>query len=670
MNYRDLRAIGIGIWKRKSRRGARSTHVANLLSCESLEPRMLMSGPYRSFDGTGNNFWNPDWGSAEEAFLRISAEDYFDYISAPAGADRPSPRVISNQIVAQGDQDILNDRNLSAFVYAWGQFLDHDIDLTANDSTGDPLPIDVPDGDFWFDPWNEGGKTIDFIRSAQAPGTGSDVDNPRQQVNSVTAFIDGSQIYGSSAARAAALRTFVGGKLKTSPGNLLPFNTMGLENQSPPGADPTDFFVAGDIRANENIELTALHTLFLREHNRLATEIGRRQPRLNDEEIFQSARKIVIAELQAITYNEFLPAILGANALSLYRGYRPTVNPGILNEFATAAFRFGHSMLGADVEFLDNRGEEVRPEVPLRDAFFAPGIILSEGIDEILKYLASDPAQQVDPHIVDDVRNFLFGPPGSGGFDLASLNIQRGRDHGLASYNATRVAYGFVPVTRFDQITSDVQRQQALESTYDSVDDIDLWVGGLAEDHVPGASFGPLFRKIIATQFERLRDGDRFWYEREFRGLPLLALRSTTLAQIIRNNTTTWNLQSNVFEFRVEIAGRVVTDFNRNGFVERFESGVEGITVELVDLSGQVVASTTSDARGNYRFTGIDLGTYQVRIVVPAGLRMTTRPPATIELTRGMVVEGINFGLAPTQQQLAQELVESWWQVQVGRRSS
>src|SRR5262249_38089242 len=154
-------------------------------------------------------------------------------------------------------------------------------------------------------------------------------------------------------------------------------------------------------------ELTALHTLFLREHNRLAGRIAAANPSFNDEQIYQRARQIVIAEIQVITYNEFLPALLGPFALPSYTGYKPYLNPGIANEFSTAAFRVGHTLVGDDVEFLDNNGNEIRPALELKDAFFNPTVVEQTGIDPILKYLASDRAQEVDTKVVNGLRNFL-----------------------------------------------------------------------------------------------------------------------------------------------------------------------------------------------------------------------------------------------------------------------
>ena len=251
-------------------------------------------------------------------------------------------------------------------------------------------------------------------------------------------------------------------------------------------------------------------------------------PGWTDEQVYQAARARVIGEIQAVTYKEWLPALLGQNPIKPYAGYKAGVNPAVSNEFATAGFRFGHSIVGPDIEFLDNNGNKVADPVSLAQAFFNPSIVKGVGIDPVLKYLVSDPSQEVDLKVVDQLRNFLFGAPGQGGLDLASLNIQRGRDHGLADYNTTRAAYGLPRVTDFAQITPDTVLQGKLRDLYGSVDKIDLWVGVLAEKHLPGASVGATARAIIADQFTRLRDGDRFWYQNQFKGKDLQEDRKST----------------------------------------------------------------------------------------------------------------------------------------------
>ncbi len=493
-----------------------------------------LNGPFRSIDGIGNNAANTEWGSAGTDFLRLAPSDYGDEISSPAGAERPSTREISNAVFAQSE-DIPSERGTSDLFWVWGQFLDHDIDLTGEAAPGDEESFDipVPSGDPFFDPGNTGTVTIPLTRSGASPGTGTGADNPREQVNEITSFIDASMVYGSDPVRAAALRD-TGGKLKVSEGELLPPNDVGEPNAGPPGG-----FLAGDVRANENVALTSLHTIFVREHNRLVEEIAAEHPELTDEQLYQEAKAIVEAKIQAITYNEFLPLLLGPDALDAYDGYKPDIDPSIANIFATAAFRVGHTMLSTTLHRMDESGAESEfGSLSLRDAFFAPHRLTDEGgVDPLLRGLAANMSQEIDTQIVDDVRNFLFGPPGAGGFDLPSLNMQRGRDHGLPSYNEAREAYGLDPVTSFDEITSDEDVVAALESVYDSVDDIDVFVGGLAEDHVSDAVVGELFHAVLVDQFTRLRDGDSFWYESRFSGDQLEELQNTTLADVIRDNT-------------------------------------------------------------------------------------------------------------------------------------
>jgi hypothetical protein len=649
---------------REESRVPRPTFVLGHPQIEQLEQRSPPASLYRSIDGTGNNLAHPDWGSTYERLLREAPAAYADGVSAPAGASRPSARAVSDALAAHVAQATPDNRDLSAYIYVWGQFLDHDLDLTGAASPAQPFNIPVPTGDPSFDPTGTGTQVIPLDRSVYDPATGTGVGNPRQQVNQVTAWIDGSMIYGSDASRAAALRTFVGGKLKVlgSPvGDLPPLNTAGLANANDAHRAPdSQLFLAGDVRANENVELTSMQTLFVREHNRLADQIARANPRLNDEEVYQRARAQVIAEIQSITYNEWLPALLGPGALRPYRGYNPNVNPDIANEFSTAAFRL-HTEVNDDVEFFDNNGRPITfsivndqgqtvtvdGQVSLADAFFNPTLFKQTGVDGMLKYAASTHAEAFDNQLVDSLRNFLFGAPGQGGLDLAGLNIQRGRDHGLADYNTVRAAYGLPRVTSFAQITSDPTLQAKLQQLYGSVNNIDLWVGIMAEDHVRGSSVGPLDRRIIADQFERLRDGDRFWYQRTFSGAQLAQIEHTTLADIIQRNTGVRGLQNDVFFFKARVQGTVFFDLNGNGAQNRGEAGAAGVTVELINPDGEVIATTLTDRQGHYVFDHLpETGDYQVRVVPPAGVTLTTANPEGFSISAGdETVRGVDFGL-------------------------
>jgi hypothetical protein len=547
----------------------------------------------RTIDGTRNNRENPLWGSAGAALLRTSPAAYGDGASSPAGADRPSARAVSNAVADQ-PTSLLDPSGASDFVWQWGQFLDHDITLTPVLSPAEVLSIPVPAGDAFFDPFHTGTATIPLDRSYYE----LDADGVRQQFNEITSFIDASNVYGSDVARANELRTMDGtGKLKTGSADLLPFNVNGLPNA--PSADPS-FFLAGDFRANEQAGLTAMHVLFVREHNYWAERIaaqqgdgqgggqgdgngsGRRDSRqrrsregagpgsggpggggpdgggpgggsLTGDEIYEAARTIVAAEMQAISYREFLPVVLGRDALGPYAGYRQDVDATISNEFATAAYRFGHTMLSPTLLRIDGNGQTApQGDLSLAAAFFNPANLLDGGgIDPLLRGLATQRAQRVDTLLVDDVRNFLFGPPGAGGFDLAALNIARGRDHGLADYNEVRRSYGLAERQGFRGITSDAALARSLRRLYRSIDDVDLWVAGLAEDRIQGALVGETFRAILVKQFEALRDGDRFWYQRSLPPGLVRLVNEQTLARVIRRNTGIGDeLQRDVFHAR------------------------------------------------------------------------------------------------------------------------
>lgn len=490
---------------------------------------------YRRIDGSGNHAVHPRLGAAGTILRRLLPDAYEDEVSTMAGSGRPSPREISNAVCAQS-QPPGNPLGASDFLWQWGQFVDHDISLTT--TLGQSAPITVPTGDPFFDPFGTGVEEISFHRSQYHIGTGIDSKYPRQQMNMITHFIDASNVYGSDEARAIALRTNDGtGRLRISANNLLPFNTDGLDNAG--GVGP-EFFLAGDVRANEQVGLTAMHTLFVREHNRLAQQIAAGDPALSGEEVYLRARRFVGALMQVITYNEFLPALLGPAALAPYDGYDDLVSPSIINVFSTAAYRFGHSALSPNLLRLDAAGNPISfGNLPLRDAFFAPDRIVNEGgIEPILRGLASQEMSRIDTELVDDVRNFLFGPPGSGGFDLASLNIQRGRDHGLPNFSYARYARGMARITSFDEIGSDPDVQARLASVYDSVDDVDPWVGSLAEDPINGGHVGPFLFHIITLQFEALRDGDSYWYELVLTPDEIVEVESTTLADVIRRNTS------------------------------------------------------------------------------------------------------------------------------------
>jgi hypothetical protein len=606
----------------------------------------------RTLDGSGNNATHPTWGQAGTQYLRVAAPNYADGISQMVGG--PSPRYISNRIFNDVGQNLFSENNISQWGWAWGQFIDHDIGLR------DETPAEEADMAYVkqdpLESFSNDVGSIAFARTPAAPGTGTSTSSPRQQINTLSSFIDGSQVYGVTNARLDWLRNgSVDGNptnnaptLMMTPDNYLPRATArGDASTAPPMdlmgglvATPTKAVEAGDVRANENVALTAIQTLFAREHNRI---VGLLPNSLSQEDKFQIARRVVGAEIQYITYNEFLPT-LGVG-LDRYRGYQPTVDPSISNEFAVVGYR-AHSMVHGEFEptvpagtYTDDQLNNVFPSegitvernadgtvtlvIPLVAAFGNPDLLTQVGEGPILQSL-SEHEYKNDEQFDNSLRSVLFEIPKPNGktatscgsptilpscftdvSDLAADDIQRGRDHGMPSYNDLRKAYGLAPVKSFTDITgestdafptndpkvntqhplddpsildfvqlrdaqgnviplgSDAAQEDAvtgvrrttlaarLKGIYGTVDNVDAFVGMVAEQHVPGTEFGPLQLAIWKKQFAALRDGDRFFYLND----PVLStIRQTygidyrhTLAELIRLDAGT-TVQANVFK--------------------------------------------------------------------------------------------------------------------------
>src|SRR3954471_11822440 len=493
-----------------------------------------MALQFRTIDGSNNNLADPSMNQIDTDFARLAPANFSDGVNAMTSG--PNPREISNIVVAQTDAGengaYLVDSNgiaLSGMMYAWGQFIDHDMDLERQGTITD-ISIPVPANDQFLTP----DSTIPVMRVAIDPATGV-AGHPAAAINTVTGWLDGSQIYGSDAVTAASLRT-ADGHMKVSAGDNLPIVN------SPRG----DAYAAGDVRAQENPDLTALQTLFLREHNFQVDRLHEEHPHWSGDKLYETAKAITTAEMVNITYNEFLPHLLGKDAIAPYQGYDPSVDARISEEFEGAAYRFGHSIVSDEISAISNTGAFTSEQTLAQSFFEDPAIFQVTGADGLLRHLAGDLANPLDTHLVDGLRNLLVDPPS--GIDLAAINIQRGHGLGLGPLNQTREALGLTPYTDFDQISSDPQTAAALKQAYGSVDAIDLWTGGLAEDHVAGSIIGPTFGKIIGDQFTALRDGDRFYFENQkFDPHTLSQIKDTTLSDLILRDTDTTAIQSDAF---------------------------------------------------------------------------------------------------------------------------
>ncbi|MCB0993527.1 MAG: peroxidase family protein [Acidimicrobiales bacterium] len=459
---------------------------------------------YRSLDGSGNHLEEPGMGAAGSVYVRVAEPAYADGLGEPVAG--PSAREISNRIFNDTHQNVFSERGMTQWVWAWGQFVDHNIGLVDGDGEEAALAFDSDDPLEEFD--NDLG-VIAFTRSAAAPGTG--VDSPREQVNTVSSYLDGWAVYGGDAERLDWLRV---GPLDGDPTNNSPMLLLsgddggylptaadrgdpdGAPEMVPMGAlagAPEDAAVAGDVRANENIGLTAVQTLFVREHNRIVALLPEDLP---SEVSFEIARRIVVAEIQHITYTEFLPAV--GVELPAYSGYDPNVDPTLTNEFATVGYR-AHSMIhgefemevaaarlspddraaleAAGIELVDAAGgDAVELAIPLNLAFGNPELLRTVGLDAVLAGMASERQYANDEQIDNQLRSVLFqlpAPPADGAdagdgldgtqlperftavLDLGALDVARSLDHGIPSYNGLRVAFGLAPAESFTDITGE-----------------------------------------------------------------------------------------------------------------------------------------------------------------------------------------------------------------------
>jgi hypothetical protein len=615
-------------------------------------PRTVSTQPaFRTYDGTNNNIarTKAEWGATNVALAREIPAEYgaTDTKNAMGGTSRPSARQISNAIC---DEPVttFSSKNLSAYVYVWGQFLDHDMVLTPS-STTESVPITLPANETLFT------VPISFSRSTIFPGSG--INTQRQQMNLNTAWIDGSVVYGSDSVRASWLRTKVNGKLKTSAGNNLPWNTVNgevtgaLDASAPSMANDGNHtiktIVTGDVRGAEHPGIIGLHLIFVREHNRISDRL-RTQGLTNDEEIYQKARKEIGALIQAITYQEFLPAM--GITLNNYSKYNSAVKPDILNSFATAGYRIGHTQVADLLAMRDNNCVVVGGGgVDLIDAFFNIGLIDEFGLESFLKGFATHKQYETDTKINSILRNFLFGSPTAPvrfGLDLAALNIQRGRDHGLPDYNDIRKFYTGSPARTFADITKNTTLAAALQTQYGTIDNIDLWIGILAEDMLPGKSVGKTMHALLKAQFEKLRDGDFYFYKSD-PNLPAAIktqVSNTKLSDVIKRNTTLTNLQSNVF-ITNPCPGETGEDVNETPLVAVVESyiqspvkakegvniypnpvndllniqleSIEGQTLRLTDQYGRVLRTMqTQSGAGYYEMSVSDLpvGVYYLQV--------------------------------------------------------
>ncbi|NXI56133.1 PERM Myeloperoxidase, partial [Chloroceryle aenea] len=541
---------------------------------------------YRSITGECNNRRHSYLGSSNRAFARWLPAAYEDGVAVPRGATEgklyngfplPLVRKVSNEIAHTANENITLDQERSLVFMHWGQWVNHDIDLAPFSGAGagselhcetdcafrSPcFPIKFPPDDPRMPrPF----PCMPFTQSAS-------VCNPRtftrEQINAVTSFLDASTVYGSEESVAKSIRNqtnqlglmAVNQNFTDAGLDLLPFENVTksvcvLTNETM----NIPCFKAGDKRVTENLGLSALHTIFLREHNHLATELRKLNPHWDGEKLFQETRKIVGAIIQMITYRDYLPLLLGEETskwIPPYSGYKKKRDPRVSNVFSLA-FRFGHTSVQPFVTRLNDSFQPLGSAsyVPLHLTFCATWrIVMEGGIDPLIRGMVVDHAKLMkqDQMLIDELQNHLFEQTAIMGLDLAALNMQRGRDHGLPGYNAWRRFCGLSQPQNTEELSEVLGNSKLAEKfmeLYGTPDNIDLWIGAVAEPFVPQGRAGPLLACIIGTQFRNLRDGDRFWWEKPgvFTLQQLQELRKISLSSVICANTRVEKVPRDVF---------------------------------------------------------------------------------------------------------------------------
>eukprot|EP00755_Sulcionema_specki_P000698 Sspe_Gene.25594::Locus_10326_Transcript_1_1_Confidence_1.000_Length_4121::g.25594::m.25594/K19511/PXDN, VPO1; peroxidase len=489
---------------------------------------------FRPYNGLGNNKANPTWGSAGEDFDR-------DGLSKSIFTSLPSPRRVSNAM-RKLTMNAVEPKRKSDMHTSFGVFLDHDVTLTRGG--GERADIPIPRCDEIFDPYCTGEKTMKFTRSYR---TGED-----EQVNEATSFIDGSHIYGTSEEVARKLRAFTKGKLRVDEKGFMPLNQDTKGDPILPmaafGHTPqSELRVCGDKRCNTFPQLLSLHLVWVREHNRLCDAFAAKHPEWDDETLFQTARKWVGAMLQRITYREYLPSLLG-EPLPPYTGYNESETPRILNHFAAAIFRYGHSEVGDVVMRLDEKWvEHEYGHLLLKDVFYDSSRALEAGVEPLLRGMIAKAQLEADAVSSDTITNNLFCEYGHC-LDLIALDIMRGRDHSLPTLNEVRARYGLRKHASFEELSSNPAVAEALENLYEDIDRVELFPGMLAEDRYKDA-LGETMNVVIKHQFLRLRNGDRHWYEApgQFSPEEVAEINNVRLSHVIQRTTDITNLPENVF---------------------------------------------------------------------------------------------------------------------------
>jgi len=354
-----------------------------------------INAKYRSINGSCNNLKIHTWGAAKTPFSRLLdanfSDGYYKLRLQTNGSALPYPRVLDVNIFLNREIYKVDENNV--LLLPFGQLLAHDISSMPNDlvldENGDALDcclsenhienytqcqivlINLPD-----DPvYGVHNKSCTATFRSVTSRNYSCPLYPTEFINENSHFIDATEVYGPNDNYALHLRAMEGGKLKFSTSEngqmFCPFltnqNKASIRNKN---NHHIKYDTGDPDNGNQNLGITAMQTLFLRFHNYIAFKLSSLNPFWSDEIIYQESRRIVIATIQRIAYEDFLPIIIGDDFQEMYglneaNIYDPTINPSTSLEFSSAASRVLHTIIPVKFNFM-NKNYEIENSVKLR----------------------------------------------------------------------------------------------------------------------------------------------------------------------------------------------------------------------------------------------------------------------------------------------------------------
>eukprot|EP00111_Clytia_hemisphaerica_P024273 TCONS_00071582-protein len=543
--------------------------------CQKRRPTIdcsKASKKFRSIDGLCNNVNHPEWGATKTPVKRLTKALYADGVATARGFPNtpviPTANQVSKAAFTVEQKSMSNSEGFAVSFMAFAQFVDHDMtdvemqvckykkygscDNIAESFKYPCLPILFNNNNL-----NDNSKKdcTPFHQSvSMCKIDENNVDEVREVPNRVSSFLDGSQIYGAEADLADALRsTEDRAKMNLTCDGLLPVmlipgvsacsflqNIDGLKKRSTCRVLGGCSFV-GDPRGDDNIPLHTMHTLWLRNHNKIVDGLRAQNPNMyTHEALYQTARKINTGIWAHLAFDEYLPDLV---KLPVYTEYKANTDPSIINAFNTAAFRYGHSLVPNSFDQNDNAFNRLADPISLQDALNNREPINYRGIEPIWFGLTGNKSARVDYKFADGIARKLFVRPQEKLYrDLLAINIQRGRDHGLQTYGHYRKLCKLPPLNSWkeaeDKKVFFKAAREGLQRIFKHPNDVDLYAAGVSEIHATGSELGPTFQCLVKKQFLAIRDGDRFFWRnpKVFKEDQRKAIEAVSFASILCDN--------------------------------------------------------------------------------------------------------------------------------------